>query len=212
MYKLKLIFSTLFLLFFSFSLIGQKLVVSDEVIRYEDQDRMSIQVNLDPEPKAIKDALDDFMDDQYNVNLKGFGFLANKDVLSAEQVSLPQVSEKAFDLYFRVVKNVDGSQLNAFASFGYDVHINPEKYPEAYQELKNIVNHFLNSFLPDYYSGKVEATREFITDLQKDQEEMLEQTEQNKKALDEAATQLKVQQTELTDIRKLLPESERINQ
>ena len=218
------LFSTL-----SIALQAQILSTADRIISHKGKDIMSIEVKMDPPTKEVKDALDDFMKETYDVNLKGFGFLANKDVLEAEEVKLVLVSEKAFNLYFKVIESVNATQVNAFASFGYDVPFDPTTHPEAFEALRRIVYRFLDDFLPNYYAEKVKETRTYITDLKDEQEKLAKNIEDNTEeiaklkdenedlrakrfdnitALEQAAQKLEQEKIKLTRIRSLLPETD----
>lgn len=166
---------------------AQRLVISEDVLTYKKEERASVQVFMEPEPKVVKKAFEDWMKDKYNVNLKGIGFLANKDVLSAERVSIPEVSGKEMDFYAKVIEKNDNTEMSVFASYGYEIHISPEKYPTEFRAIKGIVQTFLNDWLPVYYNNQVSMTSEQLSDLRNDQSRLEETIADNKREMEKLA-------------------------
>jgi len=152
--------------FFS-ELYGQYLEVSDAAIVHEELERSCIKVLMEPGTKTVKDHISDWMKDKHDVRLKGFGFLANSDVLTAEEVRIPDISIKQMDFYVRVVENGDYSELCVFGSFGYNIHITPENYPAEYDEIKRLVFNFIDDFLPLWYQNQIDEREDVIADLEK---------------------------------------------
>ena len=178
------------LLFITCFLLGnqcyaQKLMVSSEVVSYDDQQRTCISVQVEPAPKKVKKEVEDWFDDKKDVNIKGIGFLTNKDVLYAKKISIPEVSSNKMDLYVKVVPSDWGSQICVFVSFGYNIHITPEVYPREYRALKNMTIDFLGDFLTDFYKNKVDKSEEVINDLARERGIMHEQIVDNNKEIAE---------------------------
>ena len=127
----------------------------DATINHDKAQRPSIQVNLDPEPKTLKNAWKDYLKDNYNFKLKGVGFLSNKDLLSAEAITVKQISSDAMDFYTHIVEDENGSEMKVFARHGYDIYITKKNYPNEYKALREILESFIKYYLPKYYEGKI---------------------------------------------------------
>lgn len=182
----RLIFSFLFLTgLFTISLTAQQLEITNDQVTYKKEDRASVRVLLDPEPKTVKKAFEDWLKDHYDVNLKGIGFLANKDVLKAEEVEFPEISENELDFFAKVVREKDVTTMHVFASLGYEIHISPEKYPTEYASMKSIVQSFLNDWLPVYYKDRVSYTSERLEALRVDREDLQETIAGNEKKMED---------------------------
>ena len=137
----------------------------DATIEYDNAQRPCIQVNLDPEPKTLKHAWKDYLKDNYDFKLKGIGFLSNKDLLSAEEIMIEQISSKQMDFYTHITEDENGSEMKIFVRYGYDIYLTRENDPNAYEALTGMLNGFLKIYLPKYYEGKVNDTEKRIKKL-----------------------------------------------
>ncbi|MEM6967578.1 MAG: hypothetical protein AAF573_22630, partial [Bacteroidota bacterium] len=147
--------------------------------------RPCISIQMEPKTKAVKGELKDWLKDNHDFKLKGFGFLVNKDVLRAEEVNIPAISDNEMDFYAEIVENDNVTEMNIFASFGYDIHISKEKYPQEYRALKSMTLDFLSEYLPDYYQDKVEDTQELLSDIQNERNDLKEDVEENEEEIAE---------------------------
>jgi hypothetical protein len=191
--------------FFS-GLLGQYLEVADGTIVHDELERSCVDVLMEPGAKDIKDNISDWMKDEHDVRLKGFGFLANADVLTAEEVRIPDISTNQMDFYVSVVENGDYSEMSVFGSFGYNIHITPEAYPEEYRALKKLVFDFLDAFLPVWYQDQIDGMQKMVADLEKEQNQLQDHIADNEKRI-EALQKENVQKKEelegiRTDLRK----------
>lgn len=162
---------------------GQDLTPVEATIERDNKLRSCLVVSVDPEPKTLKKAWRDFLKEKYDFKLKGIGFLSNKDVLSAKKVTLPAISPNALDFYTEILPDQSGSQMKVFASYGYEVYINPNEHPEEFQQLKTIFSTFLQTYIPNYYQELVDDTENAVRDLMKDQKKLKKSiTKDSKKA------------------------------
>ena len=174
------------MLFTAFFLIGkqaisQKLVIENDKISYADQFRTSVKVTIEPNKKEVRRSWENWLEDKYDTKVDGTRWLNKKDVISAKRISIPFISDKQFDLYAKVVDKGQGSQLNIFASFGYDMHIIPETFPKEYQALEILTLDFLTDFLTTYYSERAENMEEVVRDLENNKNNLQEDISDNKK-------------------------------
>jgi hypothetical protein len=181
----KLILPTLWalLLLFPFMLTAQ-LSFQMNQIDHDDAMRPSLEIRLKPGADQVKDAWHDFIKDRYDVKLKGIGFLANKDLMTAEEVTFEALSDKKMNFYTRVVEKDGASQMNVFASFGYDIYLSPSQYPEAWHTLKMITHEFLGNFLPGYYEEKIAEVKSSIDDLKNNKKDMQDEMEKNRSEIE----------------------------
>lgn len=120
--------------------------------------RPCLVVSVDPEPDLLKKAWRGFLKDNYDFKLKGIGFLRNKDLLSAEQVVVEQVSSKEMDFYTHVIEDENGSEMKVFVAFGYDMYVDSISMHAEYWELNTILKRFLRNYLPKYHQELIEET------------------------------------------------------
>ena len=153
---------------FCFQLSAQTYKIDTSTISYDNANRPCLRVKYDASPKTVKKAWDDYFKKTYDVKVKGIGFLTNKEVITATDISLVAISDKRMNMYAGVVDAPgDRSELSYFMSFGYDFFIGPENYPAEFTAMKKILNDFSVEFLTDfYYSEASRMTRE-IKDLEK---------------------------------------------
>lgn len=196
-------------------------------IDFDEAQRPCLQVNLDPEPKELKYAWRDYLKDNYDFKLKGIGFLSNRDLLSAEKVTINQISSKVIDFYTHIVEDENGSEMKVFARHGYDIFINQENYPNEYLAIREILDSFMKYYLPKYYQEGLSETEkrmkeltnerndleeeikdnaDDISKLKEEIEDKEEKLKSNKQALEETAIKLKERKEKLKRIRTKLSE------
>jgi len=167
--KLSLVFLVLTLSNIGFS---QSISPVDGTINHNKKSRPCLEVNVDPESKTLKKAWRDYLRKNYSVKLKGIGFLSNKDLLSAEKVTIPVVSPNAMDFYTEIVENANGSQMRVFASFGYDIYVDAASMPKEYVQIRKIMDDFLQTYIPNYYQELIKDKERVVKDLNKDQSKL----------------------------------------
>jgi gas vesicle protein len=162
----------------------------DGVVEHNDSERPCIVVNLDPEPKPLKEAWKSFLKDNYDFKIKGIGFLTNKDLLYAEEVIIEDISSKRMDFYTKIVEDEVGSEMKVFGSFGYDIYIDKNETPEEYAIMNKMLTSFLESYLPKYYKSEVKATKEKVKDLSKEVNDLKKDISDNKEDIEDLNSEI----------------------
>ncbi len=217
---------SLFLTFLLLSsyLNGQNSIkIMDATISHENSKRACLQLNLDPEPKTLKEAWRDFLKDNYGFKLKEIGFLSNNDLLEAGEVSIKELSNETVDFYTHIVEDNNGSEMKVFLRYGYNIYLSKESNPNDYRTLNRIINEFLKFYLPKYYSSRVDDTekrikrlaeeaKDFEKEINKDSDEIKklkkeikeleDDLKENSELLKEAKTKLKKRKEKLERIEK----------
>jgi hypothetical protein len=154
---------------FCLQLSAQTYKIDTAAIAFENVKRPCFRVNYDASPKAVKKAWDDYFKKTYDVKVKGIGFLTNKEVITATEITLVPVSDKRMNMYASVVDVPgDRSELSFFMSFGYDFFIGPDKYPAEFSGMKKVLNDFSVEFLTDFYYSEASRMTSEIKDLEKE--------------------------------------------
>jgi len=170
------LFKTIFLLMAisatSFLNAQQLINIKDGSIDFDGKQRPCIQVNVDPEPDLLKKAWKDYLDDNYDIDLKGIGFLSNKDLLSAKEIEVEELSSRQIDFFTRVVEDENGSEMKVFVRFGYDIYLSRSENPSEYNTLSMMVEGFLKEYLPAHYAEQIEETEDRIDDLNDETEDL----------------------------------------
>jgi flagellar capping protein FliD len=170
----------------------------DAKIDYGKAQRPCLQVNLDPEPKTLKKAWREYLKDNYDFKLKGIGFLSNKDLLSAEEINVNQISSKVMDFYTHIVEDENGSEMKVFVRHGYDIYVSEENYPNEYFAVREILESFIKYYLPKYYEERLSDTEKRVKELVKESDDLQEEIEDDsddiaklKKEIEEKEEKLK---------------------
>jgi hypothetical protein len=167
-----------FLLFtlITITITAQNLSYSSGTTEVEGEIVKTINVKLDPKPETVKGSFENWMEDNYDVDLDGKRLLFfDKKVMSAKGVVIPAISSRRIDLNVRVDEsNEDFTTLQVYASFGYNNWITPMDYPYEYAALEGIVYEYISDYLPEYYLNRIEDTKEQLADLKEDKEELNE--------------------------------------
>lgn len=154
---------------FCLQLTAQTYKIDTATITFENQQRPCFTVKYDASPKTVKKAWDDYFKKTYDVKVKGIGFLTNKDVITATDITLVPVSDNRMNMYASVVDAPgERSELSYFMSFGYDFFIGPDKYPTEFTAMKKILNDFSVEFLTDFYYAEASRLTSEIKKLEGD--------------------------------------------
>jgi hypothetical protein len=73
---------------------AQTYKIDTAAINFENKQRPCLLVKYDASPKTVKKAWDDFFKKTYDIKVKGIGFLTNKEIITATDVSIVAISDK----------------------------------------------------------------------------------------------------------------------
>lgn len=180
---LQKIIITLIILALTFPAAAQQLNMLDGMVQYQKRDYPGVIVQMEPDPKTVKKAWEDYIRQEHDINMKGIGFLTNKDVLTAEEVSFPAISTKKMDFYTKVIEENDATKMMVFAALGYNIPIDKDRNYKEYIAMKAVVSDFIDNFLPAYYMERLETAKSTVADLEDDQKDLREDIEDNKKEI-----------------------------
>lgn len=126
----------------STSMFSQTIDLSKKMIEHNKGYRDAIVAEIEPSSKKVKGTWKSYLNDNYDVKLKGFGLFTNKDVLYVEGVKLNELSKKRINIYTKF-KNAGGTtKMIVFASLGYDIYFSQQEYPEEFNKMRMIVSAF----------------------------------------------------------------------
>jgi len=164
---------------------------TNSTINYDDAQRPCIKVNLDPEPKTLKSAWRSYLEENYDFKLKGIGFLSNKDLLSAEEIIVEQISSKSMDFFTQVIEDENGSEMKIFARHGYDIYLSEDNYPSEYEAINEILESFLKYYLPIYYASGIDDTEKRIAELSDESDDLEEEITDDSEKITELKEEIK---------------------
>ncbi|NNC82949.1 MAG: hypothetical protein HKN79_05180 [Flavobacteriales bacterium] len=185
------LFFTLALAFFltPTTILGQ--AAADDRMYHDEELREGHTVSLTIPAEASKEQLEDFMDDRYDVNLKGGGLFSNKDVLSAEEISIPALYPESMDLYFRVIPVGNESKVKVTARDSGDTYFGASHMNTTFEALGRILNDYSiyaeNRFYTDRLNERQEQVEDVMKDIQKNEEDIEKNKSKIQDNLDENA-------------------------
>ncbi len=187
---------------------AQNIAPTMGTIEHEDKERPCWVAQLDPEPKTLKEAWKDYINDNYDVKLKGLGLFQNKDLLSAEEVNMPELSTKKINFYTHVVEDENGSEMKVFASYGYDIYMGKEKYNTEFSIIKNIFANFIQEYLPKYYNEQIDDTKDRMEELADEIDDLKGDIEDDKEDIADLQDDIKELHQRIEDHQKVLSATE----
>ncbi len=176
--------------------------IDTSTINFENKDRPVLYVKYDATPKTVKKAWVDFFKKQYDVKVKGIGFMTNKELLTAADMSLTAISDKKMNMYGSVTDAPgERSELRYFISLGVDTFIDPDNYATEFAAMKKILNDFSMEFLTDYYGSEASRITSEISglerDIRKNNKDIKQNTRKARKKSSEVANGMQAKNTSL---------------
>jgi len=186
--------------------IGQTARLEINEVLYKDVLRPSIEVEMVPSAKDVKKAWKNFIEDQYDADVSGYGLFANKDILSTSGATIRPISEKKIDLYSKIIRDGNKTKMNVYGTFGYDSFITPDEHSKAFRAMHDVVGDFVASFLPNYFAEVVDETRDEVEDAADNVADLEKKIERNKEEINDLTKENIELTEELVETRKMLSE------
>jgi regulator of replication initiation timing len=186
---------------------AQNLEIFQDQITYEDREYPSYSVYLEPDSKEVKKELEDYMKDNYDIKLKGIGFLSNKDVLYADKVEIEAISSKKMDFFAKAVEEGERTKLSFFGAYGYSIPVGPQEDNLAYTKMRKVMVGFVNDYLPGYYTEQVEDVQDIVDDYRDDKEDLQDDISDNKKDIEKNLKEIEELRKENENLTKELSET-----
>ncbi|MCI5059351.1 MAG: hypothetical protein MRY83_24780 [Flavobacteriales bacterium] len=176
-----------------------------------DQNSASIEAQLmhDNDIKSLKKDWKNYLDNQYDIEINGVGFLKNKDILSTpdDDNSWTMLTnfEKVDEQKAKMTVVVNGLNSNEKKVFGSE---------KSAVSLQALVKDFVTKSKQEYYSEKIEKAEKHLAKLEKRQAKMSKKNDQMQEQISvnqEEIKTLKEENNELTqDIKALRKDSEEL--
>lgn len=180
--NIRFAFAFLLMLMFSTATFAQVGRIEQTSIDHDKSRVDALTVTMKPERKDIQKAFDDWIDDRYDINMKGGGLFSDKNMRQAEAVNIPAISTDNITLYTMTEEKNGESRMTIFASRGLGNYFKSSDYP-AFTGLEAIMDNFLSSYLPEYYEERVAEATEELEDFRKDQKKAREDITDNEKKI-----------------------------
>ncbi|MGB3546678.1 MAG: hypothetical protein WBA17_06870 [Saprospiraceae bacterium] len=158
--------------------------VEETSTTFDKRSMSAVMVRIDAPRDAVEDKWDEFWDDKYDVDIDKKDKDRNQITMVAEQVSIPAVSDKNFDLMTKVADSGDGSTVYMGVSFGYDVEASNTQYTSSYQAAKAIMRDFQTYFYDKYFGDQLAELNDELKDVRDDREDASEDQQKSKKKIE----------------------------
>ena len=165
-YILTLLISTS-VLFVGFS---QLLETATVAHMHEKKSVDAYQITLDVEKSEAKSYWNDFVEDQNDQKIRGYGFFSKKDLLETDLAEIPAISNDPVKLFMEFKEVRDKTQLLLYAKNANGKYVSADKGKDklTFTNLKRFGNRYLNYFLPLYYRDVIRDAEDRMEDAQKD--------------------------------------------
>lgn len=199
------------LVFISFSASAYAQVGSIEMatVEYDKQNVDALMVSMKPERKDVQKAFDDWINDRYDINMKGGGLFSDKNTRMAEAVSIPAVSSDNINLMTMTEETGRETKMYLFASRGLSNFIERNER-EAFDGMERVFDSFLSSYLPEYYEERVAEAEEELEDLRKDLEKNQDDIKKNEKEIRDLREENEELAQEADELRDKIRDSEKM--
>lgn len=181
------------------------LVVSEGISQLDDVPRNGFNIVLTGDEKDIIKAFEDFLENS-NKKYKVKSFFKK---ISAEDLLVPEFSEKHFNLNAEIRESGSKMELWYWVSFGTDIYVNSAAYPAESMKCKAILKEFGRKYYSDFIetdlaeideimeksNDNLKDVKDEIADLTKDQlkvKKKKEKLEKQRVKLDEKLADLNV--------------------
>lgn len=198
---MKNILIIIFIVFFPvYHVFSQTVDLSSTSIQHNDKQRDAILAEIEPTKKTVKNAWKNYLKDNYDIKLKGFGLFSNKDVLYAEDIKLNMLSDKRINLYTKFEETENSTKMIVFASFGYDIYFSSIGYSSEFSKMRKLTSNFLKNYLPKYYQNEINNTKEV-------KEELEEKIAENKEDISDREEEINKLKEEILSLENELKEN-----
>lgn len=183
--------------------------IQQTTVEHADNRVDALTVTMKPERKDIQKAFDDWIDDRYDINMKGGGLFGDKNMRRAEAVNIPAISTENITLYTKTEETGGQTRMTVYASKGNGNFFEDDDY-SSFTGLEDVMDNFLSSYLPEYYEERVAEAVKEIEDLRKDRKKTNEDITDNEERIVELKKENEELRTEIDKLDAQIEEAEKM--
>ena len=157
--------------------------ISSAFTSFDKTSMEAMQMTLDAEPDRVMDLWDEFWDDRYDVDVDKIDRDKTSTAYKAEQVNLPLISSKAFDLYSKIGGSAERSTVSMAIAFTANDVATRDKHRDSYEAGEAIMNEFYTYFYSKYFDEKLEEARDDLDDIRDDSQDASKDAEKARKKI-----------------------------
>ena len=176
----------LFLLLLSaltLTLSAQRNNVKEGSAEFDKQRMSALQLDLDAGTDAVMDLWDEFWDDRYDIDVDKKDKDRQGTTYYAEQVSMPIVSDKNFDLWSKVSGSDERSTVSMAVAFTANDVVTRDKYRSSYDAASALLEEFRTYFYTQYFDERLEEARDELEDIRDDSQDASKDAEKARKKI-----------------------------
>lgn len=188
--------------------------------QYEHKGKMvdTYLITLDIDKEDAKEYWNDFMEDENDTDIKGFGLFNKKDLLETELMVMRSISNDALKLFVKF-EDINGTtHIQSFLKKKDGTFVSSSNSEDqlTFTNFKRLANRYLEYFIPLYYQQRIKNAEENLEDANDMVEDINDNIEDNKKDISknkEKVIKLKEEIQELNaeneDLKQELKENEK---
>ena len=161
-------------------------LIDRTTIKYQGDQRDCWSASIDSHSKTVKKAWKDFIEEDYQAQVQGIGFLSNKKVLTVEAGRITDISTKPVDLFLKVTAKGSQVSLALFARDHQGDFISRSDSPDEFKALKPLLTRFIRTHLINQSQQRLESWKTQYQELTERREDKLETLEENKEDIRDA--------------------------
>lgn len=142
--------------------IPTSITVDEQMQMLDDKQCNSFIVGVQGDGKDIKKKFKDFLEDRYAIEVKGLG-----SSLKGEGLNNSRISDKVFNLLFKIQENGTSNLVSLFMSFSNGDYVSSEKYASEANVIKDLMKDFTKSYYADVVNERIEVKTEELEKLNK---------------------------------------------
>lgn len=172
--------------------VPSKLEIDEGSEMLDKSERAGFNVVLAGDEKEIINAFEDFL------SSNGYDIKSFFKKISAENILVPAFSEKHFNLYAQTREFGEGFKLWYWVSFGPDIYVNSDDYPEESKKCMALLKEFSKSYYTNFINEDLTKSSELLEESRQELADVINDiADLNKDQLKEKKKREKLKSKEL---------------
>lgn len=161
----------------------RNLRVSETYTEFKKQRYPSLEIKIDAPHDEIADYLEDFWEERYDIDIDKLDKDKASTAMLAEQVSVPIVSDKNFDLYVKAADAGRSTTVSMAIVYSENDVVSSRKHTTSYSAAEAIMGEFHTFFYTKYFDEQMEDVREELEDIRDDGQDASSDAEKARKKI-----------------------------
>ena len=180
-------------------------------VSFDKRPRTALKVQVDGQATAVREFLQTWMKQSYNVRFKTGGVfgIGKSDGLAARQTPASTVSGKLIDLYASFVAPSDSvTEVAFFGGFDDNTFFSPEATPNEFGSLRSIAQNFAGAARLKAYRDLIAEAEKKLKDAEKEKEKLEKSTAEARRSTTNNLTRMEeMRKQNLTNRQQIISDS-----